>query len=55
MTDTTVAIRQARASDADGMARVHVQSWRSTYPGLIPAQFLVNLSEPAAAQRWNAP
>lgn len=54
MTDTTVAIRQANAADAAGMARVHVQSWRSTYPGLIPAQFLVNLSEPPAAQRWAA-
>ncbi|ALG71223.1 GNAT family acetyltransferase [Azospirillum thiophilum] len=54
MTDTTVAIREAYLTDAAGMARVHVQSWRSTYPGLIPAPFLVGLSEPAAAQRWAA-
>lgn len=54
MTDTAVAIREARAADAGGMARVHVQSWRSTYPGLIPDPFLVNLSEPAAAARWRA-
>lgn len=52
MTDTAFEIREARAADAAGMARVHVQSWRSTYPGLIPTQFLVNLSEPAAAERW---
>ncbi|PWC33260.1 GNAT family N-acetyltransferase [Azospirillum sp. TSO35-2] len=54
MTDTTVAIREARATDAAAMARVHVQSWRSTYPGMIPNPFLVALSEPAAAQRWAA-
>lgn len=54
MTETTFAIREARAADAAGMARVHVQSWRSTYPGLIPDSFLVNLSEPPAAARWGA-
>ncbi|MBP2303003.1 GNAT family N-acetyltransferase [Azospirillum picis] len=56
MTDSAfpsgIAIREARADDAPGMARVHVQSWRSTYPGLIPAQFLVNLAEAPAARRW---
>lgn len=54
MTNPTIAIREARAADAAGMARVHVQSWRSTYPGLIPDPFLVNLSEPAAAARWRS-
>lgn len=54
MTETTVAVREARAADATGIARVHVQSWRSTYPGLIPDSFLVNLSEPAAAARWRS-
>jgi len=54
MTDTAITIREAQAADADGMAAVHVQSWRSTYPGLIPTPFLVNLSEPAAAARWRS-
>lgn len=54
MTETTVAVREAHATDAAGIARVHVQSWRSTYPGLIPDTFLVGLSEPAAAARWRA-
>lgn len=54
MTDATVTIREALPADAAGIARVHVASWRSTYPGLIPASFLVGLSEPAAAARWQA-
>jgi ribosomal protein S18 acetylase RimI-like enzyme len=45
-------IRDARPDDAAGIARVHVESWRSTYPGLVPAHYLVGLSEGAAAMRW---
>ena len=52
MGDTAV-IRDARPSDATGIAKVHVASWRSTYPGLVPAAYLVNLSEAAAAMRWH--
>ena len=46
-------IRDARPSDATDIARVHVASWRSTYPGLVPAAYLVSLSEAAAAMRWH--
>lgn len=54
MTDQAVTIREARPEDAAGLARVHVASWRSTYPGLIPTPFLVGMSEKAAAARWHA-
>lgn len=54
MTKETVTIREAGPEDAVGIARVHVASWRSTYPGLIPTPFLVGMSEPAAAARWQA-
>lgn len=46
-------IRDARPSDAAGIAKVHVASWRCTYPGLVPDAYLVNLSEAAAAMRWH--
>ncbi len=46
-------IRDARPEDAAAIARVHVASWRSTYPGLVPAAYLVHLSEGAAAARWH--
>ena len=31
-----LVIRRARASDSDDIARVHVQSWRKAYRGLLP-------------------
>ncbi|MBP2290339.1 GNAT family N-acetyltransferase [Azospirillum rugosum] len=48
-----MVIRDARPSDAVGIAKVHVASWRETYPGLVPDTYLVNLSEAAAAMRWH--
>lgn len=47
-------VRPATAADAAGIARVHVASWRSTYPGILPDGFLVNLSADAYARRWRA-
>lgn len=40
----TVRIRAATPDDAPGIARVHVDSWRTTYAGIISAEFLANLS-----------
>lgn len=33
---TGIAIRPLREGDADGLAFVHVTSWRETYAGLVP-------------------
>ena len=38
---TGIAIRRARAGDARAVARVHVESWRTTYPGIIPDRVIV--------------
>src|SRR6266852_1204025 len=45
-------IRQATLSDASAIARVHVASWRSTYRGLLPDDFLLSRSESGYAERW---
>jgi len=45
-------IRAADVNDAQAIARVHVDSWRSTYRSLLPADFLDSLSEVAYADRW---
>ncbi|MDE0375916.1 MAG: GNAT family N-acetyltransferase [bacterium] len=37
-------IRTAELRDADSLARVHVDSWRSTYAGILPDEFLAGLS-----------
>ena len=36
-------IRRALPSDAPGIARVHVESWRSTYVGIVPDDYLASL------------
>ncbi|HZH25995.1 MAG TPA: GNAT family N-acetyltransferase [Azospirillaceae bacterium] len=47
-----VIIRPARPQDATQIARVHVSSWRSTYPGMLPSNYLVRMSVPVQAERW---
>jgi GNAT superfamily N-acetyltransferase len=39
-----IAIRRARPADAPGIGAVHVASWRSSYAGVLPDEFLANLS-----------
>lgn len=45
-------IRAARPGDAGGIARVHVQSWRTTYRGLVPDEYLSKLSVEARERFW---
>jgi ribosomal protein S18 acetylase RimI-like enzyme len=42
------------ASDADvlPMAKVHILSWRETYPGMLPDRMLEHMSVAAEAIRW---
>ena len=39
-----ISIRRARPADAAGIGAVHVSSWRSAYAGVLPDDFLTNLS-----------
>ena len=45
-------IRPATIEDAPAIARVHVDSWRTTYRGMLPEDFLASLSEAGYAERW---
>lgn len=47
-----LTIRPARVEDAAAMARVHVDTWRTTYPGIVSAEHLANLSYERSEQRW---
>jgi ribosomal protein S18 acetylase RimI-like enzyme len=47
-----VTIRQATAADAPGIARVHVDTWRSTYQGIVPQAFLDSLDLEARTKQW---
>lgn len=45
-------IRQATVNDAKGIAKVHIDSWRTTYEGIIDPQFLSELSYEEREQMW---
>ncbi|MDH3596426.1 MAG: GNAT family N-acetyltransferase [Rhodospirillales bacterium] len=47
-----VTVREARAEDATGIARVHVETWRAAYAGLVPDTYLVGMSEQGQALVW---
>lgn len=45
-------IREANVTDAPGIARVHVDTWRSAYRAIIPQSFLDELSYEQRARQW---
>jgi GNAT superfamily N-acetyltransferase len=47
-----IAIRAADPCDAPGIAKVIVQTWRSTYRGIVPDAVLDGLDEAAMAGWW---
>lgn len=51
---TDVSLRRARPEDAAAIARVHVETWRTAYPGLVPAPYLVAMTERRQTRQWTA-
>jgi ribosomal protein S18 acetylase RimI-like enzyme len=47
-----VIIRQARRDDALRIAAVHVETWRTAYPRLLPESVLAGLSVEAERTAW---
>lgn len=50
--ELSVHIRAATPDDAEGVARILVDTWRSAYRHIFPADFLAGLSYEERAQRW---
>lgn len=46
-----LTLRPAAPADASGIAHVHVTSWRETYAGLMPPDFLARMTDAAALER----
>lgn len=44
--------RKARPADAEDIARIYVESWHDTYPGLLPAKLLLAMTVEGQAARW---
>ena len=47
-----VTVRRARPADAPAIAKVHVETWRATYAGLVPDAYLVGMREQRQTQAW---
>ena len=45
-------VRAARASDASGLARVQVASWRAAFAGLVPDVVIAELTSEEALTQW---
>lgn len=45
-------LRPATAQDAAALGQVHVQAWRETYPGIVPANVLAALAPLERATMW---
>ena len=46
------AVREARPDDAAGIARVVVRTWRMTYPGVVPDDYLAAKAQEEIAAFW---
>lgn len=47
-------IRKAELEDVAGIAKVHVDSWRTTYKRIVPVSFLESLSYEEREQIWKS-
>jgi GNAT superfamily N-acetyltransferase len=45
-------VREARQEDAAAIAGVHVDSWRTSYRGIVPEGFLADMSYENFEDRW---
>ena len=45
-------IRPARAADATAIGRIHVETWRDTYAGMLPDRVLVEMSDAVEGGQW---
>src|SRR6478736_9851304 len=52
MEPLALAIRQARPDDAADIARVYIESWHDTYPGVLSKSLLCAMTEKGQGARW---
>ena len=45
-------IREAVLDDAPAITKVHIDSWRTTYSGIVPDDYLASLSYERQEQEW---
>ncbi len=52
MDNKAIIIRKAILSDTKGIAKVHVESWKTTYANIVPNEYLNNLTYESREQIW---
>lgn len=52
MEKESIKIRKATISDTKGIARVHVDSWKTTYANIVPDEYLNKLTYESREQIW---
>ncbi len=50
---SSIRVRAAGPADAGPLARVHVDTWQTAYSGIVPPDYLANLSYEARESQWN--
>jgi ribosomal protein S18 acetylase RimI-like enzyme len=45
-------VRRARVEDANAIAFVQVESWKTTYAGIVPDAYLASLSVESRTEKW---
>lgn len=52
MDNGIITIRKAILSDAKGIAKVHVDSWKTTYANIVSDEYLSNLTYESRERMW---
>ncbi|AEJ44187.1 GCN5-related N-acetyltransferase [Alicyclobacillus acidocaldarius subsp. acidocaldarius Tc-4-1] len=47
-----ITFRAARPADLEGVGRVHVETWRQAYRGVVPSSFLARMDPAMSAERF---
>jgi hypothetical protein len=48
----SMIVREANDSDVPAITRVHIDTWRTTYSGIMPEDYLAKLSYEKREQGW---
>jgi L-amino acid N-acyltransferase YncA len=54
MEKLSLTIRLAKPADAAEVARVYIESWHDTYPGVVPTALLRAMTPRGQTARWNS-
>ena len=54
MTGLSLKVRQAKPDDAEGIARVYIESWHDTYAATLPMRLLCAMTPRGQTARWRA-